>query len=388
MQCLPCGGPHTVWGVPTSRKRSGVAGTGAAGDGATQVPTPSPPHHHPHPTIHLHIASTVLALRGPRPTPRVHSCPGRCRGQVFLAQKFVTLDEAIPAATAVAARGGRIVAVGEKDEVLAAHPDATVTDLGAVTCVPGFVESHMHPVGVGSNLEDVDVTPDTTNTMEAVIAAIRRRAEITPEGEWILANGFDNGNMVEADRRPLQASDLDQAAPNHLVKVVSNSGHITYVNSLVLEKAGITALTSNPPNGVIVKDRETGAPTGELQNASAAINALVPRPGPGAARRHLLLAAKECQRAGYTSVFDMACAAGETYKELAALPASEFPVRVRMYPTSRTPGKSSIPEQPHDFGDDRLKMGGVKCWSDGSLQGCTPMSFIRSVRPTLTGRFR
>ena len=85
--------------------------------------------------------------------------------------------------------------------------------------------------------------------------------------------------MAEADRRPLQASDLDQAAPNHLVKVVSNSGHITYVNSLVLDKAGITPLTSNPPNGVIVKDRETGAPTGELQNASAAINALVPRPG-------------------------------------------------------------------------------------------------------------
>lgn len=83
-----------------------------------------------------------------------------------------------------------------------------------------------------------------------------------------------------------------------------------------------------------------------------------------------MLAAKECQRQGLTTVFDMACVAGEAYKELAAAPQSDFPVRVRMYPTNRT-GSGKLPEQPHDFGDERLRMGGVKCWSDGSLQGYT-----------------
>ena len=135
----------------------------------------------------------------------------------------------------------------------------------------------MHPAGVGKYLEEVDVTPDTTNTIDGVINAIRARAQTTPKGDWILANGYDTGNMIEDDRRPLLASDLDKAAPDHLVKVVSNSGHITYVNSLVLSAAGITKNSSNPPNGVIVKDRVSGEPTGELQNAAGAVNALCAR---------------------------------------------------------------------------------------------------------------
>lgn len=230
MQCAPCAGRTTIWGVPTGSTPCEVAPTaGTAGSSAARV---------------------------------------------FLAKTFVTLDEVTPRASALAVQDGRIAAVGERDEILAAFSHATVTDLGVVTCVPGFVESHMHPAGVGKHLEEVNVTPDVTNTIDGVLSAIRARAQTTPKGQWILANGFDNANMVENDRRPLRASDLDTAAPEHLVRVVSNSGHISYVNSLVLAKVGITKDSPNPPNGVIVRDRLSGEPTGELQNAAGAVNAL------------------------------------------------------------------------------------------------------------------
>jgi predicted amidohydrolase YtcJ len=301
--------------------------------------------------------------------------------QVFICDSFVTLEPEQPRCQALAVQGGRIVALGSKDEILAAYTDSTVTDLGAATCVPGFVESHAHPNMMGAALEKVDVTPDATDTMDAVLGVMRTRAAETLDGDWIIARGYDQGNMKnEADRRPLLASDLDTVSTTHLISVVSNSGHTTYVNTLVLQKAGYLDDSVSDPNGtlgngIIVVD-EDGKPTGELQgSASTLVNKIQPRPSPDDTTRHLRLAAAELQSAGLTTVYDMATSTESlpAYQQLSALPMHEFPVRVRMYPTAAVfaPGKPRAIDTPSGFGDDRLRMGGMKSWSDGSLQGYT-----------------
>ena len=304
---------------------------------------------------------------------------------IFVSRRFLTLEDDIATCTAVAVTAGRIVALGEKDELLASSwkgASTVVTDLGDACVVPGFIESHAHPVMYGANFEQVDVTSDVTDTMVAVLAAIKAAVDSLPEGSWITANGYDQGNMATpADQRPLLAADLDTVAPNHYVTVVSNSGHITYVNTLVLKKAEISA-EGDPArggsggNGVVVCDAD-GNPTGELQgSASTPVNRLIPKPTADDTARHMRLAAVRFQSKGLTTVYDMATNPQSLtcYQDVVAGPMQDFPLRIRMYPIAAVfaPGKSMAAASPSPgFGDDRLTMGGMKSWSDGSLQGYT-----------------
>jgi predicted amidohydrolase YtcJ len=110
--------------------------------------------------------------------------------------------------------------------------------------------------------------------------------------------------------------------------------------------------------------------------ASQPVNAIMPKPTADDVSRHLRLAAARCQSKGVTTVFDMATspAGMAAYQDLSQGPVGDFPVRVRMYPTAAVyaPGKSrASAAPPAGFGDDRLRMGGMKTWSDGSLQGYT-----------------
>ena len=77
---------------------------------------------------------------------------------MFVNADVVTMDERHPSAQAVAVRGGRILAVGEIDRVLAAAGrSARVVDLDGLTLVPGFVDGHGHFTQVASELDWVDL---------------------------------------------------------------------------------------------------------------------------------------------------------------------------------------------------------------------------------------
>ena len=302
---------------------------------------------------------------------------------IFKAVKFITLENEVPSCTQIACKNNRIFALGND---LINNPNicthiTKIQDLGNVVGVPGFIESHAHPSMMGVFMEEVDVTPDATNSIELVLQALRKRADMLPEGSWVLGRGYDQGNLIlEEDQRPLLASDLDQVSTKHYIKVVSNSGHTTYVNSLLLEKAGIGRNakheTKSEQIGQIVLD-SNGNPTGELQGAgSEEINRLQPKPKKEDVNRQLKLAALKLQSLGVTTVYDMMTqpASLKEYPNLAAGPKDEFPCRVRMYPPAGAfaPGQILSARTPApNFGDDRLKMGGMKAWSDGSLQGYT-----------------
>ena len=69
---------------------------------------------------------------------------------------------------------------------------------------------------------------------------------------------------LDEARFPTKA-ELDEAAPKH--PVLYHAGPAGMVNSLALKVSGITQDTPNPPAGIVVKDAETGEPTGMLRNA-------------------------------------------------------------------------------------------------------------------------
>ena len=159
-----------------------------------------------------------------------------------------TMDYRDTLAQAVAIQGGRIVAVGANADVQEYRkPGVPVIDARGQTVLPGFVEPHDHLAAqpawkLGVNL---DTTPDVS--IADVVRKVKERAAVTPRGEWILGNGYDQ--TFVSDMRHLTKLDLDAATSEHPVFISHVSGHLAYVNSMALELAEIHSEREDPPGG-------------------------------------------------------------------------------------------------------------------------------------------
>jgi predicted amidohydrolase YtcJ len=149
------------------------------------------------------------------------------------------------------------------------------------------------------------------------------------------------------------------------------------VNSYVLGISGITKDTPNPPGGVIVKDPDTGEPTGILHEKAAD---LIKQPQLSESESHELdkeaarLAVKDAGRFGVTSVHDLDGKI-EVFKEL----LDEGALTVRIYagvPLVSSPEKmQQYKEWKQTFVNNHhmLKFGVIKGFIDGSLGSLTAL---------------
>src|SRR5713226_3241826 len=154
---------------------------------------------------------------------------------------FWTVNPLLPRAQAVAISGGRFLAIGSNNEVLAlAAGNAKKIDLGGKTVLPGFIDAHSHPAEAGlSHLRMVDCD---LRSIADILKALRERAAKTPPGQWVL--GFKYDDTKTSEGRPLTLQELDAAIPDHPVFVQHRGGHTAWTNSLALKLA---KLTIRPP---------------------------------------------------------------------------------------------------------------------------------------------
>src|SRR5260370_23256111 len=148
--------------------------------------------------------------------------------QILYNGSFWTVNPRQPRAQAVAISGGRFLAIGSNDEVLAlAAGDAKKVDLGGKTVLPGFIDAHSHPAEAGvSHLRMVDCD---LRSIADILKALRERASKTPPGEWVLGFKYDDTKTVEG--RPLTREELDAAVPGHPTYVQHRGGHTAWLNS-------------------------------------------------------------------------------------------------------------------------------------------------------------
>src|SRR5262245_29180255 len=189
--------------------------------------------------------------------------------------KVVTVDVKFSIAEAVAVQDGKIVAVGPDADVLKHKgPKTKVVDAGGKLVLPGLMDSHTHPTGAAIS-EWKEPLPDPRSLQE-VFAFIRKKAETTPEGEWIVLR-YAFPTRLDDARFPTRA-ELDMAAPKH--PVLYHAGPAGVVNSMALKVSGVTKDTKNPAAGQVVKDPATGEPTGMIRNAYGVLKGV---PNEGAA---------------------------------------------------------------------------------------------------------
>jgi len=275
-----------------------------------------------------------------------------------------TMDSRQPHCRALAIAGKRVMAVGDDAEIKALlGPRGEAVDLGGRTVVPGFTDCHVHFLSYSLSLQQIDLA--NVPTLEEALARVAARAATTPAGYWLRGRGWDH-SLWGMSAFPTR-HDLDRVAPHHPVYLERKCGHAGWANSRALELAGITAQTPDPPGGQIERDPATGEPTGILKElAMELISRLLEEPSLEQAVAAIRTGMGHAHRLGLVGIHDMEGAlALRAMQELNA--RGELKLRVLM----------QIPEASLDaaiqvglqsgFGDDHLRIGGVKIFSDGAL---------------------
>jgi predicted amidohydrolase YtcJ len=305
---------------------------------------------------------------------------------VLLNGRVWTGESCRPWAEAIAVRSERIVAVGTAKKIRRlVGRDTRVIDLEKNLVLPGFIDSHTHFLDGGMALLSIQLRE--ARSREEFVGLIRDKADDLAKGEWILNGDWDQQQFdpPELPRREW----IDDLTPDHPVCVNRHDGHMVLVNSLALKIAGITSATASPSGGEIVKDSETGEPTGILKDAAIdLVTSHVPAPTSEtrlkAAEAALRLAAEN----GVTSTHDMAYDTGHfaVYQDL--VKSGKLTCRIYLYIPIREVDLYSRLSLKTPFGNDYLKIGGLKGFIDGSLGSATALFFEPYIdNPQTSGMF-
>jgi predicted amidohydrolase YtcJ len=185
-----------------------------------------------------------------------------------------TVNEKAPRAEAIAVKGDRIVFVGSNQDARKFHAARTI-DLAGKTVVPGLTDSHCHIFGIGER--ELTLNLEGTSTLEDFLAKVGERATKTQPGKWITGRGW-----IETFWKPPQfptREDLDKVSPENPVFLTRGDGHASVANSAALKLANIDKNTPDPFGGEILKDKQTGEPTGILlDNAMDLGRKNIPKP--------------------------------------------------------------------------------------------------------------
>ncbi len=216
--------------------------------------------------------------------------------------RIYTVDVTRPVAEAFAVRGGRFVLVGtRRDVMMLKGPQTQMVDLRGAVAYPGFIDAHAHLLGLGNALRSVNLVG--APSYEEIVSRVAARARITPEGQWVTGNGWDQ-NRWPVKEFPTHDA-LSRAVPDHPVLLDRVDGHAVLANAAAMRAAGVSARTRDPVGGRIVRDAR-GNPTGVfVDNAMSLVSNAVPTPTPAQLSELLHAAAVESNKWGLTEVQDM-----------------------------------------------------------------------------------
>jgi len=314
---------------------------------------------------------------------------------ILRAATVLTMDPARPRAEAIGIEGDRIVAVGDLEAVRReVPPDAEEIDTGGRTIVPGFIDAHNHYVATAESFAGLEARDVRS------IAELQRRvgelAERRAPGTWIRGHGLE-WSAFEEGRAP-NRRDLDEVSRTHPILLEHVSGHAILVNSLAMDLRGVRDDVRDPSGGTFDRD-DRGRPTGIARDS--ATNLLL---GPSVDIGHhgpnfhtelevddgvamLAAAAPRYFAAGLTTIADPQVSRRELGVYRAAHARGMPGPRIVVMPLSHLLSELIEIGLAGPFGDDRLRIGAMKFYTDGAITAGTA-AFSEGLGPTrATGTF-
>lgn len=295
--------------------------------------------------------------------------------QVFINGNVLTMDPDSRIVEAVAIERDRIVAVGSRADVQLYMEGAEVHDLAGKTLIPGFIDAHGHFPGSGLQAVTADLSSPPVgdvNDIDGLLAKLQPWVTRKAAGEWIV--GFSYDDTLLAEKRHPTRTELDRISTRHPILLIHVSGHLGVANSAALKLAGFSEDTPNPEGGVIVRDPETGALTGLLEE-----DALFPL------QRQALdfsmtevLAILRYAVDDYASQGITTAQSGATDQTMlnglvSASRYNQVPFRLELWPEYRLMGDAVLQGTVDldALNTDKVRTKTVKIVADGSIQGFT-----------------
>lgn len=333
--------------------------------------------------VSIAVAGVVLASACARRDSAQE--PLAAADSIYYGGPIITVNDAQPTAEAVAVVAGRIAAVGSKAEVMKLQGEHTrMVDLAGHTLIPGFVDAHGHVSSVGLQAASANLLapPDGPNTSIADIQQTLREFMATSPNPKkfgvVIGFGYDDAQLRE-QRHPTR-DDLDPLSTQMPIVVMHQSGHLGALNSVALERAGITAASGNPPGGTIRRREGSNEPNGVLEENAFFVALAELFPQQSEADSIAMLEAGEALYIsyGYTTLQDGRASPGQVRTAIAAARAGKLKADVVAYLDALMPGSESLLQPPYYRNVDvapqytnHLRIGGLKLTLDGSPQGKT-----------------
>src|SRR5215469_11087564 len=293
---------------------------------------------------------------------------------IYINGNVITVDAAKPYAEAFAVTNGRFSAIGTTAEIRRlATPSTKVIDLKGMTVTPGFNDVHLHPTGIYEEDSPYYVPwlgPEKVHNMDELIAALKAKAARTPPGQLVSGTRYQDTKL---GRHPTR-HDLDKVSTEHPISISHSSGHITVVNTYVLQASGITKDTKDPPGGSFDRDPD-GMPNGVIRESARRLLTLNDSSG-----ERQIAFADEVQ--GYLRCFREYAAKGitsagiaggspQTFRLYEAVREAGGPVRMGFMFSEASQGAVQALGLKSGFGDDRLRFTSIKVVHGNSMSGRT-----------------
>lgn len=310
----------------------------------------------------------------------------------------------------LAVKDGRIVFAGPLvDARTFIGPGTQAVNLGGKTLLPGFIDTHGHFVYFGKNLVDANLfgCADVAD----LVARMKKQAERTPADGLIVGFGYQARGMKEG--RPPTSAELDQVAADRPVMVVDSSGHLGAANVAAFKAAGITADTSDPAGGQFARGADGKSLLGPMEET--ALNAVRSKRPPFTgelAARAIIGAADVWASHGQTTAMEAGLGLGNDDIGIVLHAIDEKLLPIDLYVAAKdsalddtlaaaysvasqsNPQAGGVVEKLRAARPDldrryvnRVRLGGVKFWLDGSLDTAWFTQPYAENPPGKTGAF-
>jgi len=321
----------------------------------------------------------------------------RAADLILIHARVYTVNPAHTWAEALAIRDGKLLAVGTDKEIEQyRRPSTTVIDAKNRLVLPGLTDCHVHFLDGSFALRQIDL--EGAKDLAEIQRRVKAYANAHPHDAWLLGRGWSYP-LFPPTGLP-NKKDLDAIIADRPVYLDGFDGHSWWANSKALEAAHITKDTPDPPGGAIVRDPNTGEPTGAIKEdaADAVVRRAIPDPGRETKLKALRAGLKHANELGITRVHVMGGVnpgAGDlSDADLLEELRKNGELTVRFYLAYRVEPPLVTDEQIADierarerYHDDWIAVGGVKIFMDGVIETHTAaMLQPYSDDPSLSGQ--
>ena len=281
--------------------------------------------------------------------------------------RIYTLDASRPIASALAVEHGRILAVGETNELFAEFDRAEKRDMGGQIILPGLTDAHLHLKQYALSIQKIDCE---TDTLDECLQRVEERVRSAQPGEWILGHGWNQNNWGMWP----SAANLDKIAPDNPIYLTAKSLHAAWANSAALKKAGVSSGSPDPSNGQLQRNAD-GQLTGILlETAMELVSRVLPEPSVESIAEAIEAAQLKLWCMGLTGVHDF-----DRRDCFMALQQLHAHGKLKLRVTKSIP-LDSLAQAVElglrtGFGDEWLRIGPVKAFMDGALGPRTAAMF-------------